>query len=422
MRILEPMQIFIPEESVMLNAVGIDVSKGRSTVAVLQPGGVIVHKPFDVPHKSRNLHDLVQYLDSLEGDTRVVMESTGRYHEPIRNVLSKAGLFVCTVNPHLIKNYGNNTIRKVKTDSADAKKIARYALDNWAELREYTSMDTTRTQLKTLNSQFSFFMKQKTAAKTNLIALLDTTYPGVNKLFDSPVRADGSEKWVDFAYSFWHVDCVRNAGIKAFTDRYKRFCKHHGYEFQEAKANAIYKDSRELIATLPKEAVYKELIQESIRQLNLLSENVEHIRKTMNELASTLPEYNTVMHMYGVGPTFGPQLMAEIGDISKFQHREALTAYAGVDPGKNDSGQEVHNSSHASKCGPSRLRHTLFQIMTTMLQNGVKEDDAVSSFLFKKKAENKPYLVYMTAGANKFLRVYYGKVKECLRDQEQAEQ
>ena len=422
MRILEPLQIFILEESVMLNAVGIDVSKGRSTVAVLQPGGVIVHKPFDIPHKPRDLHDLAQYLGSLEGDTRVVMENTGRYHEPIRNTLSEAGLFVCTVNPHLIKNYGNNTIRKVKTDSADAKKIARYTLDNWAELREYTSMDTTRTQLKTLNSQFSFFMKQKTAAKTNLIALLDTTYPGVNKLFDSPVRADGSEKWVDFAYSFWHVDCVRKAGVKAFTDRYKRFCKHHGYEFQEAKANAIYKDSKELIATLPKEAVYKELIQESIRQLNLLSENVEHIRKTMNELASTLPEYNTVMNMYGVGSTFGPQLIAEIGDISKFQHREALTAYAGVDPGKNDSGQEVHNSNHASKCGPSRLRHTLFQIMSTMLQNGVKEDDAVSSFLFKKKAENKPYLVYMTAGANKFLRVYYGKVKECLRNQEKAEQ
>ena len=90
----------------------------------------------------------------------------------------------------------------------------------------------------------------------------------------------------------------------------------------------------------------------------------------MNELAATLPEYNTVMSMYGVGPTFGPQLMAEIGDISKLQHREALTAYVFVGPGKNDSGQEVHNSSHAEKCDPSRLRHTLFQIMTTMLQNG----------------------------------------------------
>ena len=60
-------------------------------------------------------------------------------------------------------------------------------------------MDTTREQLKTLNSQFIFFMKQKVAAKTNLISLLDNTYPGVNKFFDSPVRDDGNEKWVDYA-------------------------------------------------------------------------------------------------------------------------------------------------------------------------------------------------------------------------------
>ena len=163
------MRILNLEVSVMLNAVGIDVSKGRSTVAVLQPGGVVIHKPFDVSHKSSDLRDLARYLGSLNGETRVVMESTGRYHEPIRNALSKAGLFVSTVNPHLIRNYGNNTLRKVKTDPADAKKIARYTLDNWASLHEYSVMDTARTELKTLNSQFAFFMKQKTAAKTNLI-------------------------------------------------------------------------------------------------------------------------------------------------------------------------------------------------------------------------------------------------------------
>ena len=84
-------------------------------------------------------------------------------------------------------------MRKVKSDPADAKKIARYTLDNWAELRQYSCMDNTRNQLKTLNSQFSFFMKQKVAAKANLIALLDNTYPGVNKLFNSPAREDGSE-------------------------------------------------------------------------------------------------------------------------------------------------------------------------------------------------------------------------------------
>ncbi|MFR8410613.1 MAG: IS110 family transposase [Butyricicoccus sp.] len=56
-----------------------------------------------------------------------------------------AGIFVSAVNPHLIKNFGNNTIRKVKSDPADSRKIARYALDNWASLRQYSDMDTTHT-------------------------------------------------------------------------------------------------------------------------------------------------------------------------------------------------------------------------------------------------------------------------------------
>lgn len=88
-----------------------------------------------------------------------------------------------------------------------------------------------------------------------------------------------------------------------------------------------------------------------------------------------------------------------------------------MDPGKDDSGQVVHKSGHTSKCGSARLRKTLFQIMDAMLKLGPREGDPVSQFLFKKKSEGKPYLVYMTAGNNKFLRIYYGKVKECLRDQ-----
>lgn len=42
-------------------------------------------------------------------------------------------------------------------------------------------------------------------------------------------------------------------------------------------------------------------------------------------------------------------------------------------------------------------------------------------FLDKKRAEGKPYYVYMTAGTNKFLRVYYGRVKEFWASLEPAE-
>jgi len=403
------MQIHLIGGTSMYNAVGIDVSKGKSTVAVLQPGGTIIKKPFNVDHTSSGLKELSNYILSLEGDTKAVLECTGRYHEPILRTLSEAGIFISAVNPHLIKNFGNNTIRKVKSDPADAKKIARYTLDNWADLQEYSSMDTTRTQLKTLNAQMDFFTKQKVAAKTNLISLLDMTYPGVNDLFSSPAREDGSEKWVDYVASFWHVDCVRKIGLKAFAERYKAFCKREGYNFREAKAKELFEASKELVAVFPKESSYKLLVEMGISQLRIATENTTRIRNQMNELASTLPEYETVMSMCGVGPTLGPQLIAEIGDVSRFTHREAITAYAGVDPGVDESGQRIYKSNHASKCGPARLRKALFLVMSVLLQT--KPDDPVYHFLEKKRSEGKPYNVYMTAGANKFLRIYYGKVK-----------
>lgn len=182
-------------------------------------------------------------------------------------------------------------------------------------------------------------MKQKVAAKTNLISLPDNTYPGVNKLFDSPTRDNGSEKWVDYAYFFGHVDCVRKIGLKAFTERYEAFCKKHHYNYQKNKPALLFEESKQLVAVFPKEKSYKLLIQQSIQQLRLASEHIEIIRKEMNELASTLPEYKTIMSMYGVGETYGPQLIAEIGDVSRFTHREAITSFAGVDPGVNESGQ-----------------------------------------------------------------------------------
>ena len=258
-------------------------------------------------------------------------------------------------------------------------------------------------------------MKQKVAAKANLITLLDNTYPGVNKLFDSPAREDGSEKWVDYAYSFWHVDCVRGIGLKAFTERYQAFCKRHHYIFQADKLEKLFNASKELATVFPKENTYKLLIQQSIQQLNLASAHVERLRREMNELASTLPEYDTVMSIYGVEKTYGPQL---IGDVSRFTHRKALIAFAAVDPGVDESGQHKSKSNRASKVGFARQRKTLFQIITTLLQN-VPEDDPVCRFLDKKRFQVKPYYVYMTAEANKSLLIYCGKVKEYLRNIEQ---
>ncbi|WP_176324017.1 IS110 family transposase, partial [Enterococcus sp. 5B3_DIV0040] len=187
-----------------MNAVGIDVAKSKSVVSIIRPFGEVISSPFELCHTSRDIDEFIHSLSKLEGEVRIVMEYTGRYHEPVAHWLTDAGFYVSLVNPKLIKDFGNNSLRKVKSDKKDAVKIARYALDNWNDLRQYNLMDKTRDQLKIMNRQFDFYMKHKTALKNNLISLLDQTFPGANTFFTSPVRKDGSQKWVDFVTSFWH--------------------------------------------------------------------------------------------------------------------------------------------------------------------------------------------------------------------------
>ena len=148
-----------------MNAVGIDVSKGKSMVAILRPFGEIVSTPFEVKHTVSGIRSLIEHIKAIDGESRIVMEHTGRYYEPLVRELSQADLFVSAVNPKLIKDFGDNSLRKVKSDKADAVKIARYTLDSWTELRQYSLMDEIRNQLKTMNRQFDFYMKHKTAMK-----------------------------------------------------------------------------------------------------------------------------------------------------------------------------------------------------------------------------------------------------------------
>ena len=401
-----------------MNAVGIDVSKGKSTVTIRKPGDVVLMSPCDIPHTQSAINDLIKQIKSLEGKTKVCMEHTGRYYEPVATWLSDAGIFVSAVNPILIRDFGDDSLRTPKTDKADSKKIARYTLDRWAKLKQYGIMDKTRNQLKTMNRQFGFYMAQKTAMKNNLIALLDQTYPGVNALFDSPVREDGSQKWVDFATAFWHVDCVRNMSLTAFAERYRKWCKRHGYNFSQSKAVEVHTGAQDLIAMLPKDALTKTMVRQAIDALNAVSASLERLKAEMQALAAQLPEYPVVMAMHGVGDSLGPQLMAELGDVARFTHRNAITAFAGVDPGADQSGTHEAKSTRVSKSGPPELRRALFLVMDCLLKTQ-PQDDPVYRFMDKKRAEGKPYLVYMTAGANKFLRIYYGRVKEYLASLEE---
>ena len=393
-------------------AVGIDVSKGKSTVTVIQPFGVVIAEPYDVLHTSSDLNKLADFIKSLPGETKVVMEYTGAYYEPIANVLHNNGIFVSVVNPLLIDDYGGNRVRKIKTDKKDALKIAAYALDKWIDLREYIPADVIRKNLKAANRQYIQFNKMLVMQKNNLIALLDTCFPGINSLFSSCRKeTNGHEKWIDFIIKFPHLDTVAGLSLSAFITKYQSWCRKYKYQYRKSKAVQIHEFAREQNASSCQSETMSLLVIKSAEMLNSTLDTLFSLRTEMEQLSSQLPEYSTVIALYGVGPVFCAQLIAEIGDVRRLKSSKSLVALAGIDPPPNQSGTVDIRSRSISKRGSPQLRKTLFQIMRGLLQSQ-PIDEPVYQFLDKKRSEGKPYKVYMIAAARKFLRIYYARVME----------
>lgn len=258
---------------------------------------------------------------SLDGETRVVMESTGNYHVPVAWLLQDAGLYVSVVNALLVHDYGNNSLRRAKTDKKDAVKLANYGLDHWLTLTRYVPEANTRLLLKNCYRQYQQYSKVHTMLKNNLISLLDAVFPEVNRLFSSPPRADGSEKWVDFVSAFWHCQCISRLTLKSFSAKYLKWCKKYGYKFSQEKALELHTKACSCIGVMPSNDTTKLLVQQTIVQLQATSAALASLKQEMQSLAASLPEYPVVMGMFGIGPILGPQLMAEIGDVRRFHSR-----------------------------------------------------------------------------------------------------
>lgn len=278
-----------------MNCVGIDVSKGKSMIAVMRPLGEMVIPPFEVGHTDVELCELLSRLRELDGETRVVMEATGNYHLPVACFLHDFGFYVSVVNAILVHSYGNNSLRRAKTDKKDAIKLANYGLDHWLALPRYIPEDEVRLMLKTTYRQYQQCAKVQTMLKNNLISLLDTTFPDANRLFASPVKADGSEKWVDFVATFWHCECVCELSEKAFTTKYQKWCKKYGYNFSSGKALDIYASACGHFSVMPKSDTVGLLVEQAVSQLRATSTALAALRNEMQSLAASLPEYPVVM-------------------------------------------------------------------------------------------------------------------------------
>ena len=395
-------------------AVGIDVSKSKSTVAILDSYGTVLATPFNMAHTQPEMNALVSRLKNVDEPVTILLEYTGHYHYPVLKKLQEEGFPVCVVNPYQMKKYGDVEIRKAKTDKKDALRIATYALEKSYKLVPYSSMEQKYEDLKFLSRQYQQRISFVSTLKVQLINMLDQTMPGITKIL--ALKSRGPEKCalLLFIKRYKSFDEIQRIGKTRFLSTYATLMKKTPDRYAPKKGLEIYELARNSVTTRGEDPYIWAAQNQCVDLLAAAQNAADEIIIQMQNIAETIPEYKVLRAMNGVGDRLGPVILAEIGDIRRFHSAKALNSFAGNDAPPYQSGQFESRNRHISKRGSSALRKACFEVMQA-IKLTKPQDDPVYQFILKKEQEGKPYNVAKMAGVNKFLRIYYARAMELYR-------
>ena len=307
-------------------AVGIDVSKSKSTVAILNGDGSIRAKPFDVHHVADELQALVDYIKRTSEPPTILMEPTSHYHYPLLKAFQKAELPVCLINPYQMKKYGDTQmkkygdteLRKAKTDKRDSLRIAQYALEKSYSLIPYTPQDQKYEDLRFLSRQYGQRISTLTTAKVQLLSLLDETMPGITTILPLKSRDPDNCVLLRFIKRFKSFDVIRKMGRTRFLDSYQVLVKKTKDRFAGAKGLAIYELVLNSVTTRGENPLSAMTQDQCVDLVSISQKAADEINLQMQIIAETIPEYKVLRSMVGVGDRLGPIILAEIGDVRRF--------------------------------------------------------------------------------------------------------
>ena len=169
----------------MKYGIGIDVSKGKSTIAVLSAAGELIVEPFEINHDIEGVKLLEEKIKDIpKEDLKIVMEETGTYHLPMLGYLLDKGYFVVAENALKNKKYLDWGLRKVKTDKKDSLKLAEYCCDNWYKLNKIRENDEIYNNLRFLSRRYLDNVAIQTKEKISFSNLCDILFSGYYQLLD----------------------------------------------------------------------------------------------------------------------------------------------------------------------------------------------------------------------------------------------
>lgn len=371
--------------------VGIDVSKYKHDLAILNERGEILSKHFQFANTYQGFQKLKEHLETLEiptSELHIALEDTGHYADNLVAFLQKVGYPTFTYNPLLIKEFVKSlTLRKSKTDKKDALSIARKLLAE--PIAERYIIEPQMQELKEMTRYQNRLIHERSKNKTLYVRVLDKVFPELAKI----VKNVHNQFVYELLTSYPTPQKIKRAHFSSLL-KIRRLTADKANQIQEAACLTIGNGAL---------ALQLELIQ-LIEMINIQTKQINQVQEQINVLMAEID--SPITSITGISVRLGAIILAEIKNIHNFKTPAQLQAFAGLEPSIYQSGT-MNITGHMVKRGSSYLRYALIQA-AKLLAN---YSPHFKAYLRLKINQGKHYNIAVSHVAKKLIRIIYTLLK-----------
>lgn len=326
---------------------------------------------------------------------RITMESSGHYWMGLASHLRGGSVAVTVVNPLGAKYFAKSRLSRTKSDPADARTLALMAQHDHTDPRD----PLAGVELRQASRFAMTLVNEQARVCQRLVRLVELGFPELAELFDDPACRTARE--------------VLRVAPTAAVARRKRTSTLADANAGPGHRRLGATKAGRLKAAAATSIAVAELDEEMAFEVGLLLDQYDlyeaQIERAEDHLASLLDGElaRRLQTIPGVGPAIAATLIAEIGDIDRFDDVDQLLAYAGVHPAERSSGRKgssPETSWHMSKAGNAHLRAATYRMAVV----GVTHNPVIKAHYQRKRAAGKSKMNALGHCMGKALSLVWG--------------
>ncbi len=383
----------------------IDIAKEWNVVLVQEASGQ--KRNFKVANNAADHNQLLLYLASLSGRTRIAFEPTGEFHRPLAFRLLQAGFEVVSISSVAQARFREARYGTWdKNDPKDARVILAMLAQGLVQIYHDPLFHGDHDLQELSNTYYQVTLARTRLQHSLLLHYLPLYFPEFGRYWYST----RTEWFIRFLIRFPVPSAVRALDREAFiAEAWNVVGKKVDKRAKLAEIYELAAHSIGLPVALESPAV--ETFRLQLERYAELNERRTWLDRRSQEVLASNPDFQRLIQLPGVAAITALTILAEAGDMRRFGHHRQFLKYCGLDLAKSQSGQS-RGKETLSKRGNKRLRMIfwLAGLRAVHLRENefrAKYQRYVSSNPLDADRKRKA----LTAIAAKMARVAYGVVK-----------